>query len=103
MRKCRNAEMPKCRNAEMQKCRMRNQHGNAECKLQNANRSVEIEVPRRFRNGLPVRLLQRFLEPARERISSRLLRVNRLLEDLLAAGRLLGEDALSVADLRLVA
>src|ERR1700681_538515 len=64
--------------------------------------SVEIEVARGLRNRLLVCLLQRFLEPARERIASRLLCVDGLLEDGFARGRFIGEDALGVADLRFV-
>src|SRR5436305_8711844 len=41
--------------------------------------SVEIKVAHRLRDGLLTRLLQRLLEPLRQRIAARLLRIDRLL------------------------
>ncbi len=59
--------------------------------------------PRRFGDGLLARLAQGFLEPLRKRIAAVLLRVDRLLENRLAARRLVGEDPGRIAQLGLVA
>ena len=66
-------------------------------------RSVQIEVPDWPRNRLAPCLLQRFLEPARQRIVSRLLRFNRLLEERLTPGSFRRQDSLRVVQLGLIA
>src|SRR5439155_3937841 len=66
-------------------------------------RLVEIEVPDGFGDRLLARLAQRLLEPLRQRVAAPLFRVDRLLEDRLAARRLLRENALRLGELRLVA
>src|SRR5436190_3388127 len=65
--------------------------------------SVEVEIAERFGHRLLFRLLQRFLEPLRQRVAARLFRFDRLLEDRLAPPLLLGQNPLCVAQLRLVA
>src|SRR5205085_11835251 len=62
-------------------------------------RSIQIEVPRRFGDGLLLRLLQGFLESTRERIAARPLGRDRLLEQRFAPRRFLREDALRVVEL----
>src|SRR6185436_7454067 len=64
--------------------------------------SVQVEIASRFGDRLLVRLAERFLEAARQCVAAGLLVCDRLLEDRLAARRLLGEDALRFAQLRLV-
>ena len=53
-----------------------------------------------FDDRFLLRFLQRFLEPLRERVAARLLILDRLLEQRLAARRLLGQDALRFVQLR---
>src|SRR5439155_8203605 len=65
--------------------------------------SIEVEISAGSRDRLLTRLLQGFLEAPRERIAARLLRLHRLLEDRLSARRFLRENALRLAQLRLVA
>ena len=66
-------------------------------------RSVQIEIAHRLGHRFFLRLTQRLVEPLRQRIPPVLLRIHRLLEDRLAARRFRREDALRVAQLRLVA
>src|SRR5579862_7553105 len=65
--------------------------------------SIQVEISGGFRYGLAVRPLERFFEPARERVAARLLRLHRLLENRFPARRLLRQDALRFGQLRLVA
>ena len=66
--------------------------------------SVQIEIARRLRDRLlACACLQRLLEAPRQRIAARLLGLDRLLEERLAARRLLGEDPLRLGQLGLVA
>ena len=62
---------------------------------------VQIKVSARLRHGLLARLLQRFLEALRERVAPRSLRLHRLLEQLIAAGFLVGQNPMGVVELRL--
>lgn len=68
-----------------------------------ATGSVEIEIACGLRDRFLVRLAQSLFEAARQRVAAVLLRVNGLLKNRLPASRLFGEDALRVAQFRLVA
>src|SRR5206468_976951 len=64
---------------------------------------IKIEISRGPRDWLLLRLLQRLFEAPRQRVAARLLRFHRLLEHRFAARRLLGDNALRLTQLRLVA
>ena len=65
--------------------------------------SIEVEVAQRLGDGLFFRLAKRFLEAACQRIATRLLGLNGLFEQRLAAAGLVGENPRRFAELRLVA
>src|SRR5688572_20131335 len=63
---------------------------------------IQIKVPVGLVDRLFLGLPERFLEPLRQRVPPRLLRLDRLLEQRLAPRLLLRQDAVRVVDLRLV-
>ena len=65
--------------------------------------SVEVEIARRLRDRLLVRLAQRFLEALRQGVAAILLRRDRLLEQRLTARGLLRQDLLRRIELRTIA
>ena len=64
--------------------------------------SIKIEVARRPRNGLLIRLAQRFLEPASQRVIAGLFGGYGLLEEGLPACRFVGQNPRRLVQLRLV-